>query len=76
MMLPKMYHLLHMVGQETQDIIFDTSNVEECERVQYKISVEALDQQFCIKKKNIPFKRSIFCAAKQLEQESTEQYIT
>ena len=46
-----MYHLLHMVGQETQDIIFDTLNVEECERVQYKISLEALDQQFCIKKK-------------------------
>ena len=64
-----------MVGQETQDIRFDTLNVEECERVQYKISLEALDQQFCIKK-NIPFKRSIFCAAKQLEKESTEQYIT
>ena len=63
-----MYHLLHMVGQETQDIIFDTLNVEECERVQYKISLEALDQQFCIKKKNIPFKRSNFVQQNSLKK--------
>ena len=66
--------LLHMVGQETQDI-YDTLNVQECEGTLYKTSVEALDQHFCIKK-NISFERSIFHAAKQLEKESIEQYIT
>ena len=62
------------MGQETQDI-YDTLNVEEREGTLYKTSLEALDQHFCVKK-NIPFERSICCAAKQLEEELTEQYIT
>ena len=63
-----------MVGQETQDI-YDTINKEEREGTLYKTSLEALGQHFCIKK-NIPFEKSIFRAAKQLEKESIEQYIT
>ena len=69
---PKCLITTYGVGQETQDI-YDTLNVEE--REVYKTSLEALDQHFCIKK-NIPFKRSICPAAKQLEKELTEQYIT
>ena len=66
--------LLHMVGQETQDI-YDTLNMEEREGTLYKTLLEGLDQHFCIKK-NIPFERLIFRTAKQLEKESVEQYIT
>ena len=66
--------LLHMVGQETQDI-YDTLNVEEREGTLYKTLLEALDQHFCIKK-NVPFERLIFRTAKQLRKESVEQYIT
>ena len=65
--------LLYMIGQETQDI-YDTLNVEERKGTLYKASIEALDRPFCIKK-SIPFESSIFCATKQLEKESTEQYI-
>ena len=63
-----------MVGQETQDI-YDTLNIEDRVGTLYKTSLEALDQHFCIKK-NIPFERSIFRAATQLEKESVEQYLT
>ena len=63
-----------MIGQETQDI-YDTLTVASRDNETYKSSLEALDQHFCIKK-NIPFERSIFRAAKQLEKESIEQYIT
>ena len=63
-----------MIGQETQDI-YDTLNVEERKGTLYKASLEALDRSFCIKK-SIPFESSILFAAKQLEKESTEQYIT
>ena len=49
--------------------------MEEREGSLYKTSLEALDQHFCIKK-NVPFERAIFRAAKQLEKESVEQYIT
>ena len=66
--------LLHMIGQDTQDN-FDTLIVETRENETYKASLEALDQNFYVKK-NIPFERSIFCAAKQLEKESIEQCIT
>ena len=66
--------LLHMVGQETQDI-YDTLNVEEREGTLYKTLLEALDQHFCIKK-NIPFERLRFRTAKQLQKESIEQYLT
>ena len=66
--------LLHMVGQETQDIC-DTLNVEEHEGTPYKTSLEALDQHFCIEK-DIAFERLTFRAANQLEKESIEQYIT
>ena len=66
--------LLHMVGQETQDI-YDTLNMEEREGTLYKTLLEGLDQHFCIKK-NIAFERLIFRTAKQLEKESVEQYIT
>ena len=66
--------LLHMVGQETQDI-YDTLNMEEREGTLYKTLLEGLDQHLCIKK-NIAFERLIFRTAKQLEKESVEQYIT
>ena len=66
--------LLHMVGQETQDI-YDTLNMEEREGTLYKTLLEGLDQHFCIKK-NIAFERLIFRTAKQLKKESVEQYIT
>ena len=66
--------LLHMVGQETQDI-YDTLNMKEREGTLYKTLLEGLDQHFCIKK-NIAFERLIFRTAKQLEKESVEQYIT
>ena len=66
--------LLHMRGQETQDI-FDALTIETRGNETYKASLEAFDQHFCVKK-NIPFERSIFRAAKQLEKESIEHYIT
>ena len=66
--------LLHMVGQETQDI-YDTLNMEEREGTLYKTLLEGLDQHVCIKK-NSAFERLIFRTAKQLEKESVEQYIT
>ena len=67
--------LLHMVGQDTQDI-FDTLTIPQPqeEGQTYQASINALDQHFSIKK-NIPFERSIFRVAKQLEKESIEQYI-
>ena len=67
--------LLHMVGQDTQDI-YDTLVIRQAEgQSPYDAAILAFDQHFEVQK-NIPFERSVFRTAQQQENESIDQYIT
>ena len=65
--------LLHLVGEETQEIFETFPAAEQGES--YDEALNTLNNHFKVKK-NVPFERSTFNRAKQQTDESIEQFST